>query len=331
LKNIIKIVLIAVLLVSSTVYSSKNTLANSNPSIDLKVINDTVIFNVPNAKKKDSIEFTFYYKVDGEYSHVGGVGFGATGTQKNHVYLQKNGDYSVTTRINNGKEGLPKYFNVDSIKVEGQTPDIYLDKEQLTGGIGRQFKGIYTVSPMNPPKNRSITMRMYTVDKNKFKLRFTQKLSPGQDMEIPRLKGVREYAFTYSVDGKESDYELFIFDKTFKLYEDAFVVIANNQKALKDSEEKVVKTLPELKKVIVNVLSNKKDEFITIKNKDIEKYFKGNEFPDSLLTKLFPNKKEKAKYKKLLENYHSWMSYSKKHNSKEVHLFPLKSYVIEKR
>jgi len=50
-----------------------------------------------------------------------------------------------------------------------------------------------------------------------------------------------------------------------------------------------------------------------------------------LLTKLFPNKKEKAKYKKLLENYHSWMSYSKKHNAKELHLFPLKSYVIEKR
>jgi hypothetical protein len=328
LNKIIKILLLTVLLASSTFFSSTLLQANSIPTIDLKVIYDTVIFSVPNAKSKDSIEFSFYYKNEGEYNNIGGVEFPENGLH--HVYLQKNGDYAVTTRINNGKESSPKYFRVESINVEGKTPDIYIQKDQLVSGLGSQFKGIYTISPINAPENRSITMRMYQLDKSSFKLRFTQKLSPGQDMEIPRLKGVKEYAFTYTIDGKESDFEVFVWDAKYQYYEDTFVV-KNFRNNKPETDEKVIKTQAELKSFLVNVLSKKKDEFVTIKNKDIEKYFKNNEFPDALLTKLFPNKKEKEKYKKLLDNYHCWLSYSKKHNSKEIHVFPVKKYIIENR
>jgi hypothetical protein len=324
----IKILLFTVLLVSSTVFSGMPSKANSIPNINLKVINDTVIFSVPNAKNKDSIQFSFYYKNEGEYNNIGGVEFPENGLH--HVYLQKNGDYAVTTRINNGKESSQKYFHVESIDVEGKTPDIYIQKDQLVSGLGSQFKGIYTISPINTPKNRSITMKMYQLDKNSFKLRFTQKLSPGQDMEIPRLKGVKEYAFTYTIDGKESDFEVFVWDAKYQYYADTFVVKNFNNKK-PETNEKVIKTQAELKAFLVTVLSKKKDEFVTIKNKDIEKYFKNNEFPDSLLTKLFPNKKEKEKYKKLLDNYHCWLSYSKKHNSVEIHVFPIKKYFIEKK
>jgi rRNA processing protein Gar1 len=324
----IRILLFIVLLVSSTFSSSTPSKANSIPTINVKVINDTVIFNVPNAKSNDSIEFNFYYKNEGEYFNIGGVEFPENGLH--HVYLKKNGEYAVTTRINNGKESSPKYFHVEILDVEGNTPDIYIQKDQLVSGLGRQFKGMYTISPINAPKNRSITMRMYLIDKDSFKLRFTQKLSPGQEMEIPRLKGVREYAFTYTVDGKESDFEVFVWDAKYQYYDDTFVVKNfNNNKP--ETNEKVIKTQAELKGFLVNVLSKKKDEFVTIKNKDLEKYFKKNEIPDSLLTKLFPNKKEKEKYKKLLKNYHCWVSYSKKYNSTEIHLFPIKKYIIEKR
>jgi hypothetical protein len=240
----------------------------------------------------------------------------------------------MAVRINHGKESNKVPFFVGSIKKETGTniEDEWNNKskQQIMYGLGSQFKGIYEISVVNPPKNRSITMRMYTIEKyNKFKLKYTQKVSPGQSMEIPRLKGVREYAFTYSVDGKESNYHVFLWDNKYKYYEDDFIV-KNYSTSIKEPDEKVVKTEAALKSSLINILSKKKDEFVTIDNKSIEKYFKENQFPDALLTKLFTNKTERAKYKKLLNNYHCWRSYSKKYDSMELHIFPLRSYTIER-
>ena len=322
-----KIILLTILfLISSTIYRSDSSYADSNFLIKLRIINDTLIVNLPNAKINQSIMLDLYYKEDdGDYHSVGGSSY----TKNSPLYLQKNGDYAISTTINNGKASELQYFNVNTIEVEGKNPDIYLTKNQLMYGMGTEFKGIYTISPFNPPKNRSVTMRAYTIEKNLFKLKYTQKISPDEEMEIPRLKGVREYAFTYSVDGKESDYHVYSWDKQYKYY-DADFVVKNFNKDKKDPKENMIKTKGELKKAIVDILSNKKNEFITIKNKTIEKKFKNNEFPNSLLISLFPNKNEREKYTKLLDEYSCRVSYSKKYNSKEIHLFPLKSYIIER-
>lgn len=304
------------------------------PKINIRSINDTIIFNVSNAKSKDTISFNLYYKVDGEYTQVGGKEIPEIGTRKSHMFLGKNGDYAMTVSINNGKESNKVTFRVNSIKKE--TGEVMVNewdnknKEQIMYGISSEFKGIYTISPVNPPENKSITMRMYTIKNNKFSLKYTQKVSPGQQMEIPRLKGIREYAFTYSVDGNESDYHVFLYDSNNKYIEDDFIVNNYTNMGKSDPKETVVKSQTALKSALVSILSKKKDAFVTIDNKVLEKYFKQNQFPDALLTKLFPNKSEKAKYKKLLNKYHCWRSDSKKHDALEIHLFPIKSYVIDR-
>lgn len=328
MKKVRNILISFIMLFFLTTLCAKPSFADTKSIISLRVINDTVLIeDVPKAKTNDDVSVDFYYEMNGEYEPIGGIGFAKSSLSKNHVYLTKNGNYMVEVAVNNKIIG-EKYFQVTSIKKASKNPDIYTYKEQIMCGMSPQYKGIYTISPLNPPENRSIVMRMYTIKDNKFKLKYTQKLSPYQEMEIPRLKGVREYAFTYSVDGKESDYHVYLLDKNYKYYEDDFIV-KNYDPNKKDPKEKVVKTKAELKKFVSNVLSKKKDEFVTIKNKNLEKYCKNNGFSNSLLKELYPNKKEREKYAKILKKYHCYVSYSKKYNAKEIHLFPMKTYYID--
>lgn len=322
-----------ILVLSVSAQKSYATSVTAAPEI--RVINDTtVMFHAPKEKYKGYVYYHFYYEKDGEYETSNAIGIYG-GDYVNFVNIERNGKYAISAEVENGlkKESKKIYFEIKHSKKNVSLENAFNTdpnyKDEL--GVSIEFKNYFELGPATGKK--STIYRMYTINKDgSLKLKTTKKVSPDDYAYLPRYKGVRDYAFSKVVDGKESKLTLFMYDKNFK-YIDRFVSPNQNTNKIAYPKEKVIKTTSELKKFITSTVSGKKDQFVTINNKKIEKELLKRNFSDKLYAQMFTNKKDRDKYKKLIKEvyYRYRVSESNKYKGrKEIHLYKVEPLYIDR-
>lgn len=197
--------------------------------LDLRVVNNIVLFNVIGPKNAE-IHYEFYYLKNGKYVRLPDSTIRES-DDIGYARFLKDGNYAASYSIGNSTQTskLVKFkIKGSKNKVKSVTDAIEFTDIQTSIGYGLQFKGKYNVSLFGDKEiKKPIVYRLYTIDKKgKLVWKETKKAKNSyQEVYFNRLDKERYLVLSYSVDGKVKEYLFITKTPDLKYFDDTFTRI----------------------------------------------------------------------------------------------------------